>query len=65
MIRKDHLKPNQLMISKRMQNKNLRGAVIEIQSLEIRIFHVGTFCKSFELQLVQIKRVQVLKEIST
>ena len=49
----------------RMQNKNLRGAVVEIQFLEICIFHVRTFCKSLELQLVQIKSVQVLKEIST
>ena len=39
------------------KNQNLRGAVVEIHSLEIRIFHVRTFCKSLELQLVQIKSV--------
>lgn len=44
------------------RNKNLRGTVVEIHSLEIRIFHVRTFCKSLELQLVQIECVQVLKE---
>ena len=44
------------------KNKNLRGAVVEIYSLKIHIFHVRTFCKSLELQLVQIKSVQVLKE---
>lgn len=42
--------------------KNLRGAVVEIHSLEIDIFHVGTLCKSLEVQLVQVKSVQILKE---
>lgn len=51
-------------IAVRMQNKNLRGAMIEIHFLEICIFHVRTFCQSLELQLVQIKSVQVLRETS-
>ena len=40
----------------------LRRAVVEIDFLQIHIFHVGTLSKSLEFQLVQLKCIQILKD---
>ena len=40
----------------------LRRAVVEIDFLQIHILHVGTLSKSLELQLVQLKCIQILKD---